>query len=444
MDNRKGKVLLSLTSLILLFMILMVPVRSEAAVLKVAIDVEYHQDIAREMLGELNEFRSDPASWYWNQDNVTKTICGGMGTLTYDYGLEKVAMKRAAEIAVSFSHTRPNGEKCFTAFEQVVSSVSQRGENLAAGYGCGYDDPSTVLTTWKEEQYGYSGQGHRRNMLQPEYKYVGIGCVEVDGVYFWTQEFCSVPSGDDIISDGKEKTAEIEINKNNIISIDIICGETDCRVRVGEKKKAPACRMELSVKEHWPSGTIVSSYGVPEFTASDGKYVSLKKGRLTGLKAGQGWISAEDGLGGEYRLEVTVEKENLTFNKNGLSYRVTDEKEKTVEVSGCYGKASDITIPASVSKKGCTYSVTGIAERAFKGNGILVSLTVGRNVKYIGKGAFYGCKKLKDITIKGKKLTEIGRNAFSGVSPKAEIHVPKSARKQYSSILAKIKIKIVN
>lgn len=51
----------------------------------------------------------------------------------------------------------------------------------------------------------------------------------------------------------------------------------------------------------------------------------------------------------------------------------------------------------------------------------------GSNIKIIGKQAFYGCKKLKSITIKTTKLTKksIGKNALKGTNKKIVVKVPK-------------------
>ena len=52
--------------------------------------------------------------------------------MRYDYELEKVAMKRAAEIAVSFNHTRPNGKDPWSAYSKIYQNTYM-GENIAAG-----------------------------------------------------------------------------------------------------------------------------------------------------------------------------------------------------------------------------------------------------------------------------------------------------------------------
>ena len=86
-----------------------------------------------------------------------------------------------------------------------------------------------------------------------------------------------------------------------------------------------------------------------------------------------------------------------------------------------------------------TYKVTSIAANACKGNKKITSLTIGSNVKSIGKNAFYGCKNLKKLVINSKKLTaeSIGKNAFQGISDKAVVQTPKELAKKYRKLLKK-------
>ena len=67
---------------------------------------------------------SSSDAWYWNSDDTTKTTCDNLSELAYDYDLEKLAMKRAAEIALSYAHTRPNGERCFSIYDEEGVSYS--------------------------------------------------------------------------------------------------------------------------------------------------------------------------------------------------------------------------------------------------------------------------------------------------------------------------------
>lgn len=150
-------------------------------------------------------------------------------------------------------------------------------------------------------------------------------------------------------------------------------------------------------------------------------------------------------------------------DSKGNTYKVTNAKSKTPTVQYKAPKSSakgTVTIPATVTIGKVTYKVTSIADNAFKnnkkikkvviGNNIvtigknafakctkLTSITIGKNVKKIGKNAFTGCKKLKTITIKSKKLTKnsVSKGAFSGISKKTVVKVPKSKYKAYKKLL---------
>ena len=77
-------------------------------------------------------------------------------------------------------------------------------------------------------------------------------------------------------------------------------------------------------------------------------------------------------------------------------------------------KATQVKVPDTVSVNGVTYKVTSIADKAFYKNKKMKTVTVGKNVISIGKGAFQNCTNLKTVTIKSKVLNKIGANAFSG------------------------------
>ena len=96
-----------------------------------------------------------------------------------------------------------------------------------------------------------------------------------------------------------------------------------------------------------------------------------------------------------------------------------------------------LTIPAAVSANGKKYKVTSVSAKACKGLKKLKTLTIGKNVKSIGKNAFQGCSKLTTITIKTTKLTKknVGAKAFSGTPAKATVKVPKRVRKAYKKWL---------
>jgi predicted outer membrane repeat protein len=135
----------------------------------------------------LNDFRCEENVWYWNYDDTTQSHVNNNDTvwlkpLERDVELENTAKIRAKEISEFFSHTRPDGTKCFTAFPDDLLDM---GENIAYGYGTCFD----VTEGWKETNDTYQYQGHRRNMLQADYNCVGIAGYKINGVIYWVQNF---------------------------------------------------------------------------------------------------------------------------------------------------------------------------------------------------------------------------------------------------------------
>lgn len=99
--------------------------RVSAATPPVKIKVTYGQTEARTMLADINEFRtSDTEAWCWDKTDSIKESWRTT-ELQYDYELERVAMKRAAEIALSYDHTRSNGTSYLTAYPSGYKMVEK-------------------------------------------------------------------------------------------------------------------------------------------------------------------------------------------------------------------------------------------------------------------------------------------------------------------------------
>lgn len=143
------------------------------------------QDVTSEYIA-LNALRREPFVSYLNADNFTRTFYNTtpfdqLPVLMYNADLEKAAKVRAKEIVKKFSHTRPNGTRCFTAYPKMRAL----GENIA----CGQSSVTEVMLAFAEIDKPYSGQGHRRNMLNPNFNAVGCACYKVGSYCYWVQCF---------------------------------------------------------------------------------------------------------------------------------------------------------------------------------------------------------------------------------------------------------------
>lgn len=120
----------------------------------------------------------------------------------------------------------------------------------------------------------------------------------------------------------------------------------------------------------------------------------------------------------EESAEPFVDGIYYAFNGDGTSVSVTYGPDGEGTYSG------NVTVPASVSIGGKTYSVTGIGENAFKGCSSLTSVTLPEGLKTIGIRGFDVCTSLESINFPST-LTSIGDYAFALCAAlKGEIALP--------------------
>lgn len=97
-------------------------------------------------------------------------------------------------------------------------------------------------------------------------------------------------------------------------------------------------------------------------------------------------------------------------------------------------KYKTVKINSKVKIQNKVFTVTSIGSYAFKNNKNLSEVTVGKNVKYIKKGAFLNCSKLKKIHFTGNNLTKVEQSVLKGISSKAIIKVPAAKQNAYAKL----------
>ena len=105
----------------------------------------------------------------------------GCKPLTVDPPLAAAARKHSADMAARdyFSHTTPDG----VTFSQRIDAEGYRwsfvGENIAAGQR----NATEVMKAWM------NSPGHRANILNCQFRNIGIGVVQNGKSPVWTQDF---------------------------------------------------------------------------------------------------------------------------------------------------------------------------------------------------------------------------------------------------------------
>ncbi|WP_374121058.1 CAP domain-containing protein [Neobacillus sp. PS2-9] len=103
----------------------------------------------------------------------------GLSALKVDVSLSKMARDKSQDMSTNhyFSHTSPTYGSPFDMMKKYGITYRYAGENIAMGQRT----PEEVVTAWM------NSEGHRKNILSPNFTYIGVGYV-ADGNY-WTQEF---------------------------------------------------------------------------------------------------------------------------------------------------------------------------------------------------------------------------------------------------------------
>ena len=279
------------TSKLLLFFfcmsfLMVIPKKVNAAeIIPVNISVKYGQTEGRKIFDMINEMRTDSFdAWCWNDDNETKTRYDNLNELAYDYDLERIATKRAAELALLFDHGRPNGESFFSIYEEEGITYRAAGENIAMGYRTA----EAVNAAWREDGEPYNGQGHRRNMLNPKFNCVGIGHVYLDGCHYWVEEFAyrtSVNTTETTANDS-EQTMSLSVPKSKVTGLKVAFDKTSYSLRTGE-----SIEVKLTAKlTVFGSDTIVTD--LPAISINDPSIATYSNGKITGVAEGSTTLTA--------------------------------------------------------------------------------------------------------------------------------------------------------
>lgn len=435
-------------ALILLLSVLLVAPSAQAAGVSIKLDATCRYDYAFEVLTQVNELRAEK----------------GVNALKMDSTLLNNAMQRAAEIAVKYDHTRPDGTSCFTINSKI------NAENITFTY----TTPERAMESWVKSA------PHLANIVNKDYKYMGVGCVIQDGAYYWVQVF------------SKSNLSEISTppeNSDKIFSVSL--GSQSYNFSLSLPSTIYITDQE-SLDVLGKNPTTDNSYFSIDgenftWTSSNEAVISLDGTVATALSAGTSTITAKSSIGTvslnikvvEYGKgkshqcgdDITWEYNNrtLTFTGSGDMYDYTatynskneivssdapwsegvDHVEKVVVADGitsignasfaCFNKLTDVELPESLIEIGdasfaCCMglnsitipdSVTTIGSEAFVKCLALTSVELSDNLESISPKMFYSCRALKDINLPDS-LISIDKNAFGYCVALADISLPEN------------------
>ena len=105
----------------------------------------------------------------------------GLKPLQMDWELQRVARIKACDMAQKgyFSHNSPTYGSPFDMMKQYGIKFKSAGENIAMGQRT----PQEVMQSWM------NSQGHRENILKPDFTHIGVGYCQSGN--HWVQMFIS-------------------------------------------------------------------------------------------------------------------------------------------------------------------------------------------------------------------------------------------------------------
>ncbi len=360
-EMRKIKTVLLLVAMTSLFLMVQGGISASAASGSDTVDVSvtYYQTQARSMLSMINNFRKSDDAWYWNEDNETKTTCSGLSELTYDYNLEKVAMQRAVEIALYFSHTRPSNKTCWTAYSEANYSYGYAGENIA--YGSYYSTADYPFYAWQETDADYDGQGHRRNMLSSNFNVCAVACVYYNGIYYWVQEFASTTkSSSETQANDSATDVSVEISSDIISSLSLTVSTDSIALSEGDSISLPTLTAKILFTD---TSRTVTVYPSCTWQVGDTSILSVSGDVLTATGVGTTKLTTSF-LGESVQVSVTVSKDlsKCSMDLGTTSYTYDGSaKEPSVTVkdgSTTLTKGTDYTVSYSNNTNAGTATVT--------------------------------------------------------------------------------------
>ena len=380
----------------------------------IGFDVTYSQTQARGMVDLINDFRTGNDAWAWNSSDSEKVWYTGLGELDIDPELEKIAMQRAAELVVLYSHTRPNGERCFSAYTGSFAYAGG-GENIAISSGSW--SAEDVFEAWREDNDKYSGQGHRRNMLG-SFKTIGIACVKYEGATYWVQEFSSLGATATLSTANDSLTPVTVSVENSKVSKDEL-GISKTMISVDEGKTAalPTVTRKIRHSEQWAYAPDITLSVSPVWKITSGSdKVSLSGSSVKGIKEGAAELKAEaDGKS----VALTVQVEHIhSFTSKVTAPTYTSDGYTEYTCTGCGYSYKDDPTPKLARTDISTAVITGVANKVYTGAAFKPEPTVKVAEKKLKKGTDYTVSYKNNKKIGTATVTVKGKGAYEGTAVK--------------------------
>ena len=205
----------------------------------------------------------------------------GLPALVMDKDLLDAAMTRAAECAVFYSHTRPNGLSCFS----IIDTMHE--ENIAAGQY----DAADVMNSWM------NSTGHRTNILADCHQSIGIGCFRYNNRNYWVQVF----------GDSLEQRASQLSDRTQTYDVETASDYVEIGFSTDEKEMHVGDSSQLWIYAVSETNSIAISPSAYRWSSNDSAVARVdSQGKVTAVSKGTTTIVARHQGNSDETLEIRI------------------------------------------------------------------------------------------------------------------------------------------
>ena len=336
------------------------------------------------------------------RDESRKLTPNDYTPIKWSSDLEYIARIRAAEAIVIMSHTRPNGDSCFSV--ESPNGIGSFGEILAWNFSKSMVDG---INQWYEEKYDWVHQtgnvtGHYTQMIDPSNTYIGLGMFYSEYGAFpncTSGEFCSYENLD--TTPGKSVSdciQTIEIEKSALGRLTLNNSKGTSKFSVNESVDYQA---GYNVVSGYDTAYVTALENI-EWQSSDSKVATVSNGTVKAIKPGTATITAKLSSGDFASTTVTVSKlnQNMTVKAKAKNIKASALRKKTQKLKNVFTvKSAQGSLAFKLVKSGITKKIRKLVKinskgvitikkwkKAKKGTyKIKVKITASGNAKYNSK-----------------------------------------------------------
>ncbi|MBR2810844.1 MAG: Ig-like domain-containing protein, partial [Solobacterium sp.] len=300
--------------------------------------------------------------------------------LVMDTKLLEGAMIRSGDISIFDEHKRPDG----TSWNSLAQLRGASAENIAYGYST----PAAVVNAWM------NSEGHKANILNADYKAIGIGCFKVTSVsgadhYYWVQNFARTVSASGSQEGQTERSFRAPVS-GKYVTLGI--HPEQLTLQTEEIHQVAYHVINESVENPVQCEDMV-------YTVSDNCVTISSAGLITALSTGTANVSAENTVDARLKAEcsvtvIPVEVMAVTLDKTAVSLF----PQETVQLNAA------IT-PENAADKTLTWSSDNAGIASVDNSGLVTAVKVVTAVITVGSanGKTASCT----VTVKPVEVTSV-------------------------------------